>query len=162
MYNIQGFLDKNRDTLFQDFKRLLFNSSNSDINDMWPEGSQHITKVTQASTLHWPFQHWTVILCIHTIASVQAPWNEYTLFFRERRNNANAKKCTSLHSCQGDYLLCLCKDHSHHSCHVLHLFCSCHLRTRHFNCAMGALCSVPTKENTWFAHVRGSSSLHPC
>ena len=24
-YNVQGFLDKNKDTLFQDFKRLLFN-----------------------------------------------------------------------------------------------------------------------------------------
>jgi len=28
VYNIDGFIDKNRDTLFQDFKRLLFNSSN--------------------------------------------------------------------------------------------------------------------------------------
>jgi myosin-1 len=28
VYNINGFIDKNRDTLFQDFKRLLFNSKN--------------------------------------------------------------------------------------------------------------------------------------
>ena len=28
VYNINGFIDKNRDTLFQDFKRLLFHSKN--------------------------------------------------------------------------------------------------------------------------------------
>ena len=28
IYNIGGFIEKNRDTLFQDFKRLLFNSKN--------------------------------------------------------------------------------------------------------------------------------------
>ena len=28
VYNVNGFIDKNRDTLFQDFKRLLYNSSN--------------------------------------------------------------------------------------------------------------------------------------
>ena len=28
IYNISGFIEKNRDTLFQDFKRLLFNSKN--------------------------------------------------------------------------------------------------------------------------------------
>ena len=28
IYNINGFIEKNRDTLFQDFKRLLFNSKN--------------------------------------------------------------------------------------------------------------------------------------
>ena len=28
VYKIDGFIDKNRDTLFQDFKRLLFNSNN--------------------------------------------------------------------------------------------------------------------------------------
>ena len=29
IYNISGFIEKNRDALFQDFKRLLFNSKNS-------------------------------------------------------------------------------------------------------------------------------------
>ena len=28
IYNISGFIEKNRDALFQDFKRLLFNSKN--------------------------------------------------------------------------------------------------------------------------------------
>ena len=28
VYNVNGFMDKNKDTLFQDFKRLLFNSKN--------------------------------------------------------------------------------------------------------------------------------------
>lgn len=44
-YNITGFLEKNRDTLFQDFKRLLFNSSDKNISSMWPEGAEEITKV---------------------------------------------------------------------------------------------------------------------
>ena len=45
VYNINGFLDKNKDTLFQDFKRLLFKSKNSIVCNMWPEGAQDITKV---------------------------------------------------------------------------------------------------------------------
>lgn len=45
IYNINGFLDKNKDTLFQDFKRLLYKSNNSLISEMWPEGSQNILKV---------------------------------------------------------------------------------------------------------------------
>ena len=45
VYNVKGFLDKNKDTLFQDFKRLLFKSKNSIIESMWPEGAQDITKV---------------------------------------------------------------------------------------------------------------------
>lgn len=50
VYNINGFLDKNKDPLFQDFKRLLFNSSNSVISAMWPEGAQHITEVRSRFT----------------------------------------------------------------------------------------------------------------
>ncbi|XP_024946360.1 myosin-IA isoform X2 [Cephus cinctus] len=47
VYNVSGFLDKNKDTLFQDFKRLLFRSSNSIISSMWPEGAQDISKTTK-------------------------------------------------------------------------------------------------------------------
>ncbi|PSN38767.1 Myosin-IA [Blattella germanica] len=47
VYNIIGFLDKNKDTLFQDFKRLLYNSSNKIISNMWPEGAMDITKTTK-------------------------------------------------------------------------------------------------------------------
>ncbi|ENN70521.1 hypothetical protein YQE_12697, partial [Dendroctonus ponderosae] len=46
-YCIVGFLDKNKDTLFQDFKRLLFNSTDPNLKEMWPEGSQHITQITK-------------------------------------------------------------------------------------------------------------------
>lgn len=45
-YNIDGFLDKNKDTLFQDFKRLLYNSTDKNLKDMWPEGAQHISQVS--------------------------------------------------------------------------------------------------------------------
>ena len=34
-------------TLFQDFKRLLFNSKNTYLKQMWPEGADHITKTTK-------------------------------------------------------------------------------------------------------------------
>lgn len=47
IYAITGFIEKNRDTLFQDFKRLLFNSKNSTLKMMWPEGAEHITKTTK-------------------------------------------------------------------------------------------------------------------
>jgi len=47
IYNIGGFIEKNRDTLFQDFKRLLFNSKNPVLRGMWPEGAEHITKTTK-------------------------------------------------------------------------------------------------------------------
>jgi len=40
-------LDKNRDTLFDDFKRLLFHSKNPILSSMWPEGEKSITSVTR-------------------------------------------------------------------------------------------------------------------
>ncbi|XP_043921948.1 unconventional myosin-Id-like [Protopterus annectens] len=46
-YNVEGFLDKNKDTLFQDFKRLMYNSSNPVLKSMWPEGELSITEVTK-------------------------------------------------------------------------------------------------------------------
>ncbi|XP_022246802.1 unconventional myosin-Id-like [Limulus polyphemus] len=46
-YSILGFLDKNKDTLFQDFKRLLYSSTDLLIKSMWPEGAQHVTQVTK-------------------------------------------------------------------------------------------------------------------
>jgi myosin-1 len=47
VYNINGFIEKNRDTLFQDFKRLLYNSKNPIYQSMWPEGAHDITKTTK-------------------------------------------------------------------------------------------------------------------
>jgi len=47
VYSVDGFIEKNRDTLFQDFKRLLFNSKNSVLRSLWPEGADHITKTTK-------------------------------------------------------------------------------------------------------------------
>ncbi|XP_034286414.1 unconventional myosin-Ig isoform X1 [Pantherophis guttatus] len=46
-YSVEGFLDKNKDTLFQDFKRLLYNSADPILQEMWPEGKQSITEVTK-------------------------------------------------------------------------------------------------------------------
>lgn len=46
-YSIIGFLDKNKDTLFQDFKRLLYSSKDENIKLMWPEGAQDVSKVTK-------------------------------------------------------------------------------------------------------------------
>ncbi|KAK2703841.1 hypothetical protein QYM36_017781 [Artemia franciscana] len=47
IYCINGFLDKNKDTLFQDFKRVLYSSSNAYLKEMWPEGAQNIYKTTK-------------------------------------------------------------------------------------------------------------------
>uniref|UniRef100_A0A673SPQ0 Myosin IG n=1 Tax=Suricata suricatta TaxID=37032 RepID=A0A673SPQ0_SURSU len=46
-YSVEGFIDKNRDHLFQDFKRLLYNSSDPTLRAMWPDGQQDITEVTK-------------------------------------------------------------------------------------------------------------------
>ncbi|XP_036896933.1 unconventional myosin-Ig isoform X2 [Sturnira hondurensis] len=46
-YSVLGFIDKNRDALFQDFKRLLYNSSDPTLRAMWPDGQQDITEVTK-------------------------------------------------------------------------------------------------------------------
>ncbi|XP_037693188.1 unconventional myosin-Ig isoform X2 [Choloepus didactylus] len=46
-YSVEGFIDKNRDFLFQDFKRLLYNSTDPTLKAMWPDGQQDITEVTK-------------------------------------------------------------------------------------------------------------------
>ncbi|XP_069501926.1 unconventional myosin-Ig [Ambystoma mexicanum] len=46
-YSVEGFIDKNKDTLFQDFKRLMYNSRNPVLREMWPEGKIHISEVTK-------------------------------------------------------------------------------------------------------------------
>ncbi|KAM6338930.1 unconventional myosin-Ig [Podargus strigoides] len=46
-YSVEGFLDKNKDTLFQDFKRLLYNSADPVLRAMWPDGEQSVTEVTK-------------------------------------------------------------------------------------------------------------------
>lgn len=47
VYSIYGFMEKNKDTLFQDFKRLLYNSGDANLRQMWPEGAVAITKTTK-------------------------------------------------------------------------------------------------------------------
>lgn len=47
LYSVVGFIDKNKDTLFQDFKRLMYNSTNPVLKNMWPEGKLSITEVTK-------------------------------------------------------------------------------------------------------------------
>eukprot|EP00730_Choanoeca_flexa_P005620 TRINITY_DN11985_c2_g3_i1.p1 TRINITY_DN11985_c2_g3~~TRINITY_DN11985_c2_g3_i1.p1 ORF type:complete len:1067 (+),score=311.13 TRINITY_DN11985_c2_g3_i1:157-3201(+) len=46
-YQVTGFIEKNVDTLFQDLKRLLYNSKNTELKAMWPEGAQDITAVNK-------------------------------------------------------------------------------------------------------------------
>ncbi len=46
-YQILNFIDKNRDSLYQDFKRVLYSSKDSDIKAMWPEGAQSVTEITK-------------------------------------------------------------------------------------------------------------------
>eukprot|EP00118_Oscarella_pearsei_P025055 m.307394 g.307394 ORF g.307394 m.307394 type:complete len:1004 (+) comp42235_c0_seq1:121-3132(+) len=46
-YSVQGFIVKNKDTLYQDLKRLLYQCDMPVLKDMWPEGSQPIDAVTK-------------------------------------------------------------------------------------------------------------------
>lgn len=47
VYIVTGFIDKNKDPIYQDFKRLLYNSDHALLKAMWPEGAQAVTEVTQ-------------------------------------------------------------------------------------------------------------------
>ncbi|KAK5975301.1 Myosin motor domain-containing protein, partial [Trichostrongylus colubriformis] len=46
-YSVIGFMDKNRDTLFQDLKRLLFNSKSALLQSLFPDGSKSVTEVNR-------------------------------------------------------------------------------------------------------------------
>ncbi|XP_028172664.1 unconventional myosin ID [Ostrinia furnacalis] len=46
-YAITGFMDKNKDSLWQDLKRLLHSSTNRSLADMWPEGGTNIQKTSK-------------------------------------------------------------------------------------------------------------------
>ncbi|KAF8795174.1 Unconventional myosin ID like protein [Argiope bruennichi] len=46
-YSITGFMEKNMDSLYQDFKRLMFCSADPLISQMWPDGDKDITQVTK-------------------------------------------------------------------------------------------------------------------
>ncbi|XP_028032793.1 myosin-IA [Bombyx mandarina] len=46
-YAITGFMDKNKDSLWQDLKRLLHSSSNASLAAMWPEGAADIQKTSR-------------------------------------------------------------------------------------------------------------------
>ncbi|CAI5446075.1 unnamed protein product [Caenorhabditis angaria] len=46
-YSVLGFMDKNKDTLFQDLKRLLYNSKNRLIKSLFPDGSKSMSEVNR-------------------------------------------------------------------------------------------------------------------
>ncbi|PRD26329.1 UNVERIFIED_CONTAM: Unconventional myosin-Id [Trichonephila clavipes] len=46
-YSITGFMEKNMDSLYQDFKRLMYCSADPLISEMWPDGDKDITQVTK-------------------------------------------------------------------------------------------------------------------
>ncbi|KAJ1375042.1 hypothetical protein KIN20_038265 [Parelaphostrongylus tenuis] len=46
-YSVNGFMDKNRDPLFQDLKRLLYNSKSPLLQSLFPDGSKSVTEVNR-------------------------------------------------------------------------------------------------------------------
>ncbi|EYC01892.1 hypothetical protein Y032_0103g3524 [Ancylostoma ceylanicum] len=46
-YSVNGFMDKNRDTLFQDLKRLMYNSQSPLLKSIFPDGSKKVTEVNR-------------------------------------------------------------------------------------------------------------------
>lgn len=76
-YKINGFIDKNKDSLYQDFKRLLYNSNNDFLKSMWPEGAQSVTEITKRPlTLATRFKN-------SMIGLVQNLSTKVSLFFME-------------------------------------------------------------------------------
>lgn len=69
IYNIKGFLEKNKDTLFQDFKRLLYSSKDKVISDMWPEGAVSITATTKRPLTAGTLFKNSMIALVKTLAS---------------------------------------------------------------------------------------------
>eukprot|EP01147_Barroeca_monosierra_P009296 gene9296-1564_t len=47
VYKVEGFIEKNKDSLFQDLKRLMYNCHNDILKQMFPEGAQDIRSITQ-------------------------------------------------------------------------------------------------------------------
>eukprot|EP00041_Stephanoeca_diplocostata_P010600 m.168822 g.168822 ORF g.168822 m.168822 type:complete len:1039 (-) comp18222_c0_seq2:223-3339(-) len=47
IYSIEGFLEKNKDTLFQDIKTMFYNAKLQTLKDMWPEGTRDRRTVTR-------------------------------------------------------------------------------------------------------------------
>uniref|UniRef100_A0A915PTP0 Myosin motor domain-containing protein n=1 Tax=Setaria digitata TaxID=48799 RepID=A0A915PTP0_9BILA len=46
-YSVDGFIEKNRDTLYQDLKRLLYNSNNPLLREIFPDGAKSVTEVNK-------------------------------------------------------------------------------------------------------------------
>uniref|UniRef100_A0A1I7XSJ0 Myosin motor domain-containing protein n=1 Tax=Heterorhabditis bacteriophora TaxID=37862 RepID=A0A1I7XSJ0_HETBA len=46
-YSVYGFMDKNRDTLFQDLKRLMYNSKSDLLKSLFPDGAKSVTEVNR-------------------------------------------------------------------------------------------------------------------
>ncbi|XP_040287384.1 unconventional myosin-Ig-like [Bufo bufo] len=68
-YSVEGFLDKNKDTLFQDFKRLMYNSKDPVLRDMWPDGQMSISEVTKRPLTAATLFRNSMILLVENLAS---------------------------------------------------------------------------------------------
>ena len=60
VYDVNGFVDKNNDSLFQDLKRMLYNTNVPALQAMWPEGAQPVW----CDVLSKHCYHLTVISCL--------------------------------------------------------------------------------------------------
>ncbi|XP_041366127.1 unconventional myosin-Id-like [Gigantopelta aegis] len=69
VYSVVSFIDKNKDSLFQDFKRLLYNSSDELLQIMWPEGKQLVTETTKRPTTAGTAFKNSIIALVKNLAS---------------------------------------------------------------------------------------------
>ncbi|XP_019384614.1 PREDICTED: unconventional myosin-Ig [Crocodylus porosus] len=68
-YSVEGFIDKNKDTLFQDFKRLLYNSADPVVRAMWLDGEASITEVTKRPLTAATFFKNSIVALVENLAS---------------------------------------------------------------------------------------------
>ena len=69
VYNIMGFLEKNKDLLYQDFKRLMYSSKDRTVSGMWPEGATSITATTKRPQTAGTIFKNSMIALVKTLAS---------------------------------------------------------------------------------------------
>lgn len=71
-YSVENFINKNKDTLFQDFKRLMYGSADPVLKEMFPDGAKELKEVTKRPVSAGTHFKNSIIALVETL-STKAP-----------------------------------------------------------------------------------------